>query len=192
MPVDFSEFEVSPEEDALFDVAPFNVDAGRKKFIKRIERAIKHVAGEKAGPGAKDFERGYHDLIRYMPTLDDQRIYVKTQGEDYFGVKAGKFPAFAAKLISAVEAGEFDDQIEEALSGPSIPQMPSVLRFREGTKKAKGSGKAPPADLAAMKKSVGRYIDVNGLSVEDTRATLLARGADVKLVDTAIAARAAL
>tara|TARA_R110000787_G_scaffold71232_2_gene158541 strand:- start:19875 stop:20441 length:567 start_codon:yes stop_codon:yes gene_type:complete len=181
---DYSKFKSSEEQAALFHVAPFNIDAGRAKLIKRVERAAKQVNGEKAGPGAKDFTIGHHNEIQLRLMLNEQRIYLEGT-EEHFPINSTKFADLAKAIIADIEAGEFDDQIEEALTGPSIPQV------RPATKRTgKGSGKAPPADLAAMKKSVGRYLDVNGLSVEETRSTLLARGADVNLVDTAIAARA--
>ncbi|KAA9018266.1 hypothetical protein [Sphingobium limneticum] len=185
---DYSKFKSSEEQAALFHVAPYNAEAGRVKFVKRIERAAKQVAGEKAGPGGRDFTIGHHNEIQFRPTLNDKRIHIDGR-EEHFPVSSLKFADLAKSIIADINAGEFDDQIKAALgSGGSVSSTPKA----SGSRKPSKSKKAPPADLIAMKKSVARYIDVNGLSVEDTRNALLERGADAKLVDTAIAARAAL
>lgn len=182
---DYSKFKSSEEQAALFHVAPFNIDAGRAKLIKRVERAAKQVAGEKAGPGAKDFTVGHHNEIQLRLMLNEQRIYLEGT-EEHFPISSTKFADLAKAIIADIEAGEFDDQIEDALSGPSIPQVRPATKSK-AKRTAGGALKAAPATYFALKISLGSLVKRSGHSLDEARDLLLSRGADAGEVERAIA-----
>lgn len=145
MALDLSAFESTEEEDALFDVAPFDKAAGRKKLLARFERAGKQVKGEAGKQGGTDYEIGHNDKIRFRPTLNGQRIYLKDEQEEYFPSDTKKFGALIERVVKATNEGHFDAQIEAALAAP-------VLEFAAPPKR-KNAAK-PKTDKFASERSV--------------------------------------
>jgi len=159
MAVDFSKFRATPEEESLFDKAPFDKEAGRKKLVDRIARALKQFNGEQGKQGGSDFEIGYNNQIRYRPTLNGHRIKLADEA-DYFPTTSAKFAQLLSEFSKAADNGEYDDQIEAALSAPAAAAP--VRRSRSTGNKS--SGEKPWAvrkNWASLskadKQSIGRY-----------------------------------
>lgn len=136
MALDYSKFRSSAVDDGLFDLAPFDREAGRKTLIRRIERAGKQLRKEQSAAGGRDFEVGHHNQIRLRLTLNGQRIYVESDREDYFPLSSNDFTAFEAEFIKQVNAGEYDEQIESALSAAGS----ATLSASKAAAKTKGGG----------------------------------------------------
>jgi hypothetical protein len=112
----YAQFKGSATEDKLFDVAPFDATSGRTKLKARFTRALKQFNKEQGLQGGKDFEVGHNEAIRFKPTLNGKRIYIEETGEDYFFVAKGQFEELISALLDDVEAGEFDNQLQAALT----------------------------------------------------------------------------
>lgn len=186
MAVDYSAFRSSAEDDALYDVKPFNYASARKLLVKRIERAARHVSGELKS-GQKDYGEGYQDRLRYRPTLLDQRITVEAADEDYFPIRREKFATFAKSFIDDVNAGEYDAQLEALYAAAQEATKGTPVKARR-KRTAGGALKPAPVGYNAIRKSVGTSVNRFKKPIADVKADLLARGADKVDVEKAIKA----
>lgn len=184
MAVDYSAFRSSAEDDALYDVKPFNYASARKLLVKRIERAAKHVSGELKS-GQKDYTVGHNNQLRYRPTISGYHIAVDSADEDYFPIKSEQFATFAKSFIANVNAGEYDGQLQAIIESASKGDAPVKARRK---RTAGGALKPAPVGYDAIRKSVGTSVNRFNKSIEEVKADLLARGADKADVEKAIKA----
>lgn len=179
MAIDFSKFKSSPEDASKFNVAPYDAQAGRKKMVARLERALKQFNKE-AGQQGKDFEVGYHGQIRFKPTLAGHRIGIESADEPFFATSDAQFPGLIAALKEAVQAGEYDEQIEAALTAPVASPAAGSAR------KSSSGSTAKFATLRSVKQAATRLSN-GGKSDEDIRTDLTTKGARQDWIEAAIA-----
>lgn len=184
MAVDYSAFRSSAEDDAQYDVEPFNHKAARSLLVARIERAVKQLNGELKS-GQKDFTVGHNNQLRYRPTISGHHIAVDSSDEDYFPIKSDQFENFAKVFIDQVNAGEYDGQLQAIIETASKGDAPVKARR---TRTAGGALKPAPVGYNAIRRSVGTSVGRFKKSVAEVKADLLARGADKADVEKAIKA----
>lgn len=179
MAIDFSKFKSSPEDASKFNVAPYDAQAGRKKMVARLERALKQFNKE-AGQQGKDFDVGYHGQIRFKPTLAGHRIGIESADEPFFATNDAQFPGLIAALKTAVEAGEYDEQIEAALTAPETSPAASSAR-----KASSGSSKSALSTEGRVAQGAKRYAK-NGKTDQQIREIYEDRGVPADWIDRAI------
>jgi hypothetical protein len=100
-----------------FNAPVYDPKAGRKKLVKAIEAAANQHSENRIKVPNRAWAVGSNKAIRYSPTLKGQPILIGDKAENY--VPSERFGDFLDGFKTAVEAGDFDDQIEAALSGES-------------------------------------------------------------------------
>jgi len=187
MALDYSDWAASPEEDASFDLAPFNHEGARAKMVARITRTLKQLNGETVSKtGGKDFEPLYNNGVIYRPTLNGHSIQLPGVGIDGLrtsrSILISKLPDFARD----VESGEFDGQLRAAMetktSGTSTSQPASASK-PSGATRAVGAQSALNIGVAAKRRSK------TPPSWDVIRRSYIDAGSDPELVDIAIAKR---
>lgn len=184
MALDLSAFESTEEEDALFDKAPFDKAAGRKKLLARFERAGKQVNGKLGKQGGTDYEIGHNDKIRFRPTLNAKRIYLKDEQEPYFPSDTKKFGALIESLMKATNEGHFDDQIEAALA-PATETVADPVPA-PATTTAKKPKAAKLATVGSVKQSATRMQNTYKKSEAEIREYLEGEGVREEWIKAAI------
>lgn len=165
MALDYSEWAATPEELDLFHKAPFDHAGARAKLVAKITRTMKQLNGEKvASQGGKDFEPLHNNGVRYLPTLNGVHIDLPGQGdEDGFQTTRSKLISMLPEFAKHVEAGEFDDQLEAAMTSKGLPasfyKLPTNNKSTPRTRRSStGLGAtARPDDREWMEKFTAKY-----------------------------------
>lgn len=181
----YKDFAATEEEAKLFDIAPFDKDAGRAKLVGRMAKALKQSQTATSGKGERDFVRTHNNGIRFAPTLNGQRIYLTDDHEDSFNTTQDKFGGLIEQIGKDIDAGEFDDQIQAALEAAPSPTSPKSERAGTGSKRSFSEASSLSIGVAAKRRSK------TPPSFEDIRKSYIEQGANAELLDEAIAKRKA-
>lgn len=190
----FSKHKLPAEKDSLFDVEKFDEKAGRTKLNERLDRAAGQLDGSRGKQGGVDYEVGHHDVVRFKPTLNGQRIFIEAEGEPYFPVDSATFAQFITDLKKLVDAGHYDAQIEAALksertSKPVKTSTPRGASKGTGTRRGEGLGnKAQPDNPEWMAKFRAKYGEPDASIVDPVPNTKGDRWIAKKVRDRGIAA----
>jgi hypothetical protein len=103
-----------------FNAPVYDPAKGRAKLVKAIDGAATQHGENRTKVPNRAWTVGNNGAIRYKPTLNGHPIFIGDKEENY--VSSDRFPEFLKGFKAAVEAGDFDAQIESALTdGGSTP-----------------------------------------------------------------------
>jgi hypothetical protein len=100
-----------------FNAPVYDPAKGRAKLVKAIDGAATQHGENRTKVPNRAWTVGNNNAIRYKPTLNGHPILIGDKEENY--VPSERFGDFLSGFKAAVQAGEFDDQIESALTNAS-------------------------------------------------------------------------
>ena len=132
----------------VFNAESFDEGKARKQYVKLIERTKTQFASTEPQRGKQDWSIN-NGFVRYEPRINGNPVaFIVKPGDsrDVVFIKTENFASFLDGLRDAVNAGDYDDSLEEAVTsetGTMVARSSTTAaptRRRSGTSKPKGSG----------------------------------------------------
>jgi carbon monoxide dehydrogenase subunit G len=178
MAIDLSKY-IDNDLAAEFNAPVYDPLKGRAKALAGVKRTMDQFLATKPSTAPNKWFTVKGAVVKFTAVLNGQAIGI--DDEEIVYIPKEQFAAFLTDFSAAIDAGDFDDEIEAALTAKAGSVAVSAAPKAKGTRVY--------SEASKLNIRVGGFRR-GGMADDEIRAKLASEGVDKSTIDTALAYKA--